>query len=478
MSAPTRTPETATDTRVFRLPDLGEGLTEAEIVGWRVASGDTVRVDQVVVEVETAKATVELPCPYAGVVAATHGGVGDVLDVGAPLLSVRTADNAPAAPGIEPETVGGATPATGTGESADTGSGQVLVGSGTGAVGRASRRRRVLSGGFDTSTSPPAGLSPAHQNAIASQSPATPRPARRAPVAVISPLVRRMARDAGLDLTALRGTGPDGLIMRRDVERALAAAPPRALTDGAPAPTEPGEATEPERVPLRGQLRMMAEHVTRAHHEIPAATTWVDVDATELLAAKRALADAHPQGAGTGARIGLLPLLARICVAALRRHPELNARVDTARGELLRLPGVHLGIATQTERALIVPVIRDAHRMTTEQLAEEIERLVTAARAGTLRPSELTGSTFTLNNYGGYGVDGSTPLINHPDVAMLGIGRIIAKPWVVDGELAVRQVGQLSLTFDHRAADGAVAGGFLRFVADCVEHPARMLRVL
>lgn len=237
-------------------------------------------------------------------------------------------------------------------------------------------------------------------------------------------------------------------------------------------------AAEPERVPLRGRARAMADHVTRAHHEIPAATTWVDVDATELLAAKRALAEAHPQGAGAGTRIGLLPLLARICVAALGRHPALNARVDTERGELVRLPRVHLGIATQTERALVVPVVRDAHLMSTERLAGEIDRVVAAALAGTLAPGELTGSTFTLNNYGGYGVDGSTPLINHPDVAMLGVGRIIAKPWVVGGELAVRQVGQLSLTFDHRAADGAVAGGFLRFVADCVEHPARLLRAL
>lgn len=182
--------------------------------------------------------------------------------------------------------------------------------------------------------------------------------------------------------------------------------------------------------------------------------------------------------AAGGPKISLLALLARICVAGLARHPELNSTVDTAAREILRLPDVHLGFAAQTDRGLVVPVVRDAHRRDAESLSAEFARLTEAGRSGTLTPGDLTGGTFTLNNYGVFGVDGSTPIINHPEAAMLGVGRIIPKPWVHRGELAVRQVVQLSLTFDHRVCDGGTAGGFLRYVADCVENPAVLLRTL
>ncbi|PLW73294.1 branched-chain alpha-keto acid dehydrogenase subunit E2, partial [Streptomyces sp. DJ] len=231
-------------------------------------------------------------------------------------------------------------------------------------------------------------------------------------------------------------------------------------------------AAEAVRIPLRGVRGAVAEKMSRSRREIPDATCWVDADATELLAVKDALA------AGPGPRIGLLALLARICTAALARHPELNSTVDTERGEVVRLPAVHLGFAAQTERGLVVPVVRDAHRMSTAELSAEITRLTEAARTGTLTPAELTGGTFTLNNYGVFGVDGSTPILNHPEAAMLGVGRIAEKPWVHRGELAVRRVTQLSFTFDHRVCDGGAAGGFLRFVADCVENPVRLLRDL
>ncbi|MFE1781925.1 dihydrolipoamide acetyltransferase family protein [Streptomyces sp. NPDC059506] len=305
---------------------------------------------------------------------------------------------------------------------------------------------------------------------------------------MISPLVRRIAREHGLDLHALRGSGPDGLILRRDVERAVGSAPPAGTTVTATATaTAPGAATatatatagpaadgaaEAVRIPLRGVRGAVAEKMSRSRREIPDATCWVDADATELLAVKDALA------AGPGPRIGLLALLARICTAALARHPELNSTVDTKRGEVVRLPAVHLGFAAQTERGLVVPVVRDAHRMSTAELSAEITRLTEAARTGTLTPAELTGGTFTLNNYGVFGVDGSTPILNHPEAAMLGVGRTAEKPWVHRGELAVRRVTQLSFTFDHRVCDGGAAGGFLRFVADCVENPVRLLRDL
>jgi pyruvate dehydrogenase E2 component (dihydrolipoamide acetyltransferase) len=198
----------------------------------------------------------------------------------------------------------------------------------------------------------------------------------------------------------------------------------------------------------------------------------VDADATEFMHARVAM------NAAGGEKISVLALLARICTAALARYPELNSRVDLAAREVVQFDAVHLGFAAQTERGLVVPVVKDAHVRDAESLSAEFARLTEAARAGRLTPGELTGGTFTLNNYGVFGVDGSTPIINHPEAAMLGVGRIIPKPWVHQGELAVRQVVQLSLTFDHRVCDGGTAGGFLRYVADCVEQPAVLLRTL
>jgi 2-oxoisovalerate dehydrogenase E2 component (dihydrolipoyl transacylase) len=290
---------------------------------------------------------------------------------------------------------------------------------------------------------------------------------------VISPLVRRIAREHGLDLRKVRGTGPDGLILRADVERAVA---------GARGPATPAAAVdapvtrEGERIALRGIRGAVAEKLARSRREIPDATCWVDADATELLATRAAMNEAARTAGGEP--ISVPALLARIATAALARFPELNATVDTERAEIVRLPAVHLGFAAQTGRGLVVPVVRDAQDRTTAGLAAEIARLTRAAREGSLTPAELTGGTFTLNNYGVFGVDGSTPILNHPEAAMLGVGRIAPRPWVHRGELAVRQVVQLSFTFDHRVCDGGTAGGFLRYVADCVEQPAVLLRTL
>jgi pyruvate dehydrogenase E2 component (dihydrolipoamide acetyltransferase) len=321
------------------------------------------------------------------------------------------------------------------------------------------------------------------------------------PVPVISPLVRRLARENGVDLRELEGSGPEGLILRADVEYALrAAATGRLRPSGAGAPAgapssggvpdqvtsyadvtsvvpgaagvSRGSAPEGVRVPLRGVRGAVADKLSRSRREIPDATCWVDADATELMQARRAM------NAAGGPKISLLALLARICTAALARFPELNSTVDMDAREIVRLDQVHLGFAAQTERGLVVPVVRDAHARDAEGLSAEFGRLTEAARTGTLTPADLTGGTFTLNNYGVFGVDGSTPIINHPEAAMLGVGRIIPKPWVHQGELAVRQVVQLSLSFDHRVCDGGTAGGFLRYVADCVEQPAVLLRTL
>ncbi|CAL9488326.1 Lipoamide acyltransferase component of branched-chain alpha-keto acid dehydrogenase complex [Streptomyces sp. enrichment culture] len=439
----------------FKLPDLGEGLTEAEIVRWLVAVGDVVAVDQPVVEVETAKAMVEVPCPYGGVVTARFGEEGTELPVGAPLITVAVGAGAGDAAGAgtvqEPE---------------ESGSGNVLVGYGTD-HSRTARRRRVR----PASAAPaPAPAAPAAVAAPAAPPAPAVRPA--GPVPVISPLVRKLARDNGIDLRALTGSGPDGLILRADVEAALrvpAAAPAAPAAAPAAAAAAPAGA---ERIPLKGLRGAVADKLSRSRREIPDATCWVDADATELMAARAAM------NAAGGPKVSVLGLLARICTAALARYPELNSTVDLAANEIVRLPSVHLGFAAQTERGLVVPVVRDAHERNAESLTAEFARLTELARTGKLAPSDLTGGTFTLNNYGVFGVDGSTPIINHPEAAMLGVGRITPKPWVHRGELAVRQVVQLSFTFDHRVCDGGTAGGFLRYVADCVENPAVLLRTL
>jgi 2-oxoisovalerate dehydrogenase E2 component (dihydrolipoyl transacylase) len=442
----------------FLLPDLGEGLTEAEIISWHVKVGDHVEVDQIVAEVETAKAVVEVPVPFAGQVSALHGEPGAVVAVGAPLISVA---HARSQPGLrEPGVV--------VPRQADEGSGSVLIGYG---ISEAPRRGRP--GAMAGQTVPAS--APAAESAAARTDP-VPAAARPGPVPVISPLVRKLARDGGLDLVSITGTGPMGMIRRHDVEQALAAAresagpvPPRARAAGPEtgemaAGREPGEI----RQPLRGTRKAMADKLTRSRREIPEATVWVDADATGLLAARAALnarAPAQP--------VSVVALLARFAILALRQYPELNARIED--GDIVIPRHVHLGFAAQTERGLVVPVVRDAHLLSTRELSAALAQRTEAARSGRLAPAELTGGTITVNNYGVFGVDGSAAIINHPEVAILGLGRIIDRPWVIDGHLAVRKVTELTLAFDHRVCDGGIAGGFLRYIADCVESPVLAL---
>jgi pyruvate dehydrogenase E2 component (dihydrolipoamide acetyltransferase) len=219
--------------------------------------------------------------------------------------------------------------------------------------------------------------------------------------------------------------------------------------------------------------KVVAQAMTRSRTEIPEATVWVDVDATKLVELRAELKAQDPATAP-----GLMALVARFVLAGLVRHPELATRIETREDgsqEIVRFDGVNLGFAAQTDRGLVVPNIRDAHTLSARGLDAELRRLTELARSGTASPAELSGSTFTLNNYGVFGTDGAAAIINHPEVAILGIGRIIDRPWVVDGQLAVRKVTQLSLAFDHRVCDGGTAGGFLRMVADAVENPLSVL---
>ncbi len=459
--------------QVFLLPDLGEGLEEAELVSWLVAVGESVHVDQPIAEVETAKSVVEVPSPFEGTVAVLHGAAGDTVKVGKPLITISSAgiaepelhsvpeDSSESAPIQEP---GGPGASGETGDTKDlgapVGSGHVLIGYGTAEPDVPGRRR----------------------------------PGVRQAALVISPLVRKLAQDHGLVLADMRGSGSDGLILRSDVEaaitseQALAQGPVRTVQADAQQPRQPqdpvgGPMTEASgvvdqrtglpvvaRKPLTGLKKAAAAALVRSRREIPDATVWVDVDATELVELRRGLKE-------KGAAPSVLAFIARFVIAGLGRFPELNMQLDGSDGanELVEFAGINLGFATQTERGLVVPVLRNAQGRTARELDVAIGSLTDRALGGHSGPAELAGGTFTINNYGVLGVDGSAAIINHPEAAMLGLGRIMDKPWVVDGQLSVRKMTELTLAFDHRVCDGAVAAGFLRFVADAVENPAGVL---
>ncbi|WP_029262371.1 MULTISPECIES: dihydrolipoamide acetyltransferase family protein [unclassified Microbacterium] len=476
MSAPLKP-----STHIFRLPDLGEGLTEAGLVTWLVAVGDTITTDQPIAEVETAKSVVELPSPFAGVVTALHGTAGDTIDVGAPVLEVADPESASAAEGTTPDAAGSAASSAPEHEAyreeERAGSGNVLIGYGTTAHTTKGRRRpAAASVRVDRPTAPPPAPAPASApapKAAAVDPDATPALAAsvRRPVAVRSPLVRRLARDLGLDVHTIAATGPDGAITRADVLQAAvenavdgAAAHHRA-TNGTGESVDALDVVSRERMsPLR---RAVSAKLTRSRTEIPEATVWVDVDATSLWDLRAQMA---PEG---GKAPSVTALFARFVLLALEDYPVLASRLDESGEELISFDGVNLGIAADTERGLLVPVVPRAHALTVEQLDAALRELTATARAGTMPPERLRGSTFTLNNYGGLGVDGSAAIINHPDVAILGIGRIIERPWVVDGAIVARRIVQLSLAFDHRVCDGGYAAGFLRRVTELIEHPLR-----
>lgn len=488
----------SSDMQVFKLPDLGEGLTEAELVNWLVAVGDEIVVDQPIAEVETAKSMVEVPSPYAGTVAELHGEAGQTLDVGKPLISISRAGSVGAAPAaaapvptgsVDPSPVSSGLEVSPAVEAAaetyrteeKAGSGNVLIGYGTpgGATGGRTRPRKASVGvGSSVSVAEPV-VAPVMEPAVAG----TRIPGKLS--AVISPLVRKMARDHGVSLDAIEGSGASGLIMRRDVEAAITA--PSVDAPSAPAPVAapvaaPANAGAVDsrtglavsaRTPVRGVRKAVAANMTRSRSEIPEATVWVDVDATALLEMRAELKKRAPHDTP-----GLLAFIARFVTAGLKKYPALNTRFETASDgsqEIVGFEGINLGFAAQTDRGLVVPSVRNAQELSARELDAEIRRLTAVARDGKATPTELGSGTFTLNNYGVFGVDGSAAIINYPEVAMLGVGRIIDKPWVVNGELAVRKVTELTLAFDHRVCDGETAAGFLRYVADAIENPGGAL---
>lgn len=409
----------------FLLPDLGEGLTEAEIVRWLVAEGDEIRVDQPVVEVETAKSAVEVPSPYAGRVSGLHGKERETVDVGKPLISVESG---------AAETYR---------EEEQAGSGNVLIGYGTSAPAGSGRRRLPRSAVRQAAP-------------VAAAAPVSPR---CVPL-VVSPLVRLLARERGVDVAAIDGTGRGGVITRADVERAIAA-----KTSTPPSVPVAGE----RRIPLNGFRKAVSTALSRSRAEIPEATVWVDVDATPLVELRESTRTPDDPGPG------LLAYIARFVVAALKEYPVLNSRLDTERSEIVEFDRINLGIAVQGDRGLVVPAVMAADSMSTTRLDAGIRDVTRRAREGQVSGDELSAGTFTLNNYGSFRVDGSAAIINHPQVAILGFGRILDRAWVVDGELCARKITQMSFVFDHRVCDGGTAAGFMRSVADAIENPARAI---
>lgn len=467
----------------FLLPDLGEGLTDVEVVRWLVAEGDVVAVDQIVVEVETAKSVVDVPTPFAGRVATLHAGEGDTVLTGSPLITVTAAESAPEPaaapiqPGADDSPEAHSPAADAYREEEQAGSGNVLIGYGTQvSTGSGRRRRPRPSGQPDPAAAtavpePTPAPEPAPDPAPAPAAAADEEPgAARGVPKVVSPLVRRLAREKGVDLHGLAAANGGGVITRAHVELASTApadAAPAAVEAAPPAPSAaPVEHDGERRIPLNGFRRAVSAALSRSRSEIPEATVWVDVDATPLVELRESARTASDPGPG------VLAYLARFVVAGLRQYPVLNSRLDTERQEIVEHDRVNLGLAVQSDRGLVVPAVLGAETMTTEQLDREIRALTARAREGRAGAEELGAGTFTLNNYGGFRVDGSAAIINHPQVAILGFGRILDRPWVVDGEIVVRKITQMSFVFDHRVCDGGTASGFIRAVADAIEDPA------
>jgi 2-oxoisovalerate dehydrogenase E2 component (dihydrolipoyl transacylase) len=427
--------------REFKLPDLGEGLTDGEVVRWLVAEGDAIELNQPIVEVETAKAVVEIPAPYGGTVVKLHAAEGESLDVGAPLISVDIAGGASAPPAAQAAVA----------VAADPDPAQELQATLVGPGERQQVRRRRIGG-----------------HARSANGPATPGPAGQRPRA--TPPVRRYAKDRGVDLAALVGTGRDGRITREDVDGALdgaqdGARPAAAVAPAARQPHDRGE----ERIPVRGTRRQIAAAMTASAFSIPHVTEFLTVDATRLMELRERL---RALPAADGLKLTPLAVVARALCAAVRSYPLMNSSWDEAAGDIVVKGRVNLGIATDTPTGLLVPNIKDADTLGILDLSRELTRLTELARERKATPSDLTGGTITITNVGGFGVETGTPIINKPECAILATGLIAPRPWVVDGQLAVRQLMTTSVSFDHRIVDGAYAAQFLAHLRDLLEDPA------
>jgi len=450
---------------VIKMPDLGEGITEVELVAWRVQPGERVAEDQILADVMTDKATVEIPSPVVGTVLALGGAVGQVLAVGAELIRIELTGAGPEAisdmpavvskvppPGTTPEPARAATPL-------DLATPQATAGS--------------------APTEAPAGVAPSPRAGQAKLSPdevvnldAGPgRPTDR-PVdkLIASPAVRRRAWELGLDLAQVTASGAGGRILQADLDAHV-------TTHGAGMPAATGTMAgagvtprhDEERIPVVGLRRRIAQRMQDAKRRIPHFTYVEEVDVTELEALRAQL---NAQWATQRGHLTLLPLLLRAVVLAVREFPQINARFDDEAGVITRHGAVHIGIATQTGAGLMVPVLRHAEARDLWSMAAELARLAATARAGKATRDELTGSTITLSSLGPLGGIVSTPVINLPEVAIIGINRMVLRPVMRDGAVVARQMMNLSSSFDHRVVDGLDAAGFVQAMRRSLESPA------
>ncbi|MDL5350110.1 dihydrolipoamide acetyltransferase family protein [Microbacterium sp. zg-YB36] len=432
----------------FRLPDLGEGLPEAELVTWLVAEGDEVTLNQTLAEVETAKAIVELPSPHAGRIAALHAAPGEVIAVGSVIVSVEVTTEtdalAEATPAPQPETAEPAPAAH-------------LVGYGAAppSSGRPQRRRRTIRTAVAADADV---LQAAPHDAVRTLEPEHPHGERPRS----TPPVRRLARELGVDLAQVTPTGAEGLATRADVEAFARHA-------DTPPPATQGEVT---RIPVRGIRRHTAEAMVRSAFTAPHATVFLTVDVTETM---RLLASLREDRQLTGHRIGILAVVAKAVCLALPRHPMLNARWEGE--EIVQFHRVHLGIAAATDRGLVVPNVKDAGTLTLVELADAITQLTETARAGRTAPAALAGGTFSLTNVGVFGVDAGTPILNPGEAGILALGTVRRTPWEHDGQIALRDVLTLSLSFDHRLVDGEQGARFLAEVGALLREPGRAMLV-
>ncbi len=510
----------------FKLPDVGEGLTEADILTWHVKPGDTVSVNQTIVEIETAKAAVELPSPYAGVVSEVLVPEGATVDVGTPIITVDV-DPSGAAPqdggtgsaagaDVEPAPVG-EPPATAPalrddlapevprppndqpvepgliGGPAPGGRTSVLVGYGPRSVVAKRRPRKGA---------PPAGgVSPAAERGAGRAAAGVPPsldqvgegrgpvsgeaggPRAGGDVAVLAkPPVRKLARDLGVDLASVAGSGPNGIVTRQDVEAAAEsgaagaepaaqpAAQPGVAGAGLPAPA--WDASREQRVPIKGVRKRMAAAMVASAFTAPHVSEFVAVDMSPTMELRRRAA-ALPEFAGI--KVSPLLFVAKALLLAVRRHPMINSTWDEQAQEIVIKEYVNLGIAAATPRGLLVPNIKDAARLPLRDLAVALNELTETARAGKTAPADMTGGTITITNVGVFGVDTGTPILNPGEAAILAFGAVRDMPWVVDGQLAVRQVTQLGLSFDHRIIDGQLGSEFLSDVAALLADPTQAL---
>jgi len=450
--------------REFKLPDVGEGLTEADIVAWHVKPGDQVEDGQIIVEIETAKAVVELPCPWDGTVSRLLAEEGQTVEVGVPIIAVEVGapDSAERAPVSAPA-------AAESTRDDEAGAHSVLVGYGVKASATTRRARRTAAGRPETAEVPTAPEVPVEPLEV----PAEPGvPAARV---LAKPPVRKLAKDLGISLAELAGSGPDGSITRDDVQRAAAtdtqvrSAPPgNGIRTATPATVAEGE----ERIPIRGVRKHMAAAMVSSAFTAPHVTEFLQVDVTETMTALRRVREL-PEFAEL--RVSPLLFAARALLVAVRRHPLANSSWDEAAQEIVVKHYVNLGIAVAAERGLIVPNIKHADAMTLPELARGLQALTETARAGKATPADLAGGTITITNVGVFGVDAGTPILTPGETAILAFGQVKDTPWVVDGQLAVRKACTLSLSFDHRIVDGELGSAVLRDVGSMLEDPVRML---